>query len=85
MRLELVTPTGSIFSEEVDEAIVPAVDGRMGILKGHADMLAALGDGALEYKKSSGGSSSIQLHGGGFLQVEKDNIFVLAESTSSIN
>jgi F-type H+-transporting ATPase subunit epsilon len=85
MKLELVTPTGSILSEEVDEAIVPAVDGLMGILNGHADLLAALGDGILEYKKSSGGSSSIQLLGGGFLQVENDSIFVLAESTSSIN
>ena len=84
MKLELVTPTGSILSEEVDEAIVPAVDGLMGILKGHADLLAALGDGVLEYKKSSGGTSRVQLNGGGFLQVEKNNIFVLAESTSSI-
>jgi ATP synthase F1 epsilon subunit len=85
MKLELVTPTGSILSEEVDEAIVPAVDGLMGILKGHDDMLAALGDGSLEFKKTSGGQSSVALSGGGFLQVEKDKIYVLAESVGQIN
>lgn len=85
MKLELVTPTGSVLSEDVDEAIVPAVDGLMGILKGHADILAALGDGQLTIQKSAGGSVEVDLAGGGFLQVENQSIYILAESVGSIN
>jgi F-type H+-transporting ATPase subunit epsilon len=80
MQLDLITPRGSVLSESVTEVIVPAIDGLMGILNGHANMLAALGDGMLTVKKSSGSEVHMKLEGGGFLQVEDNTVYVLAES-----
>ena len=84
MQLDLITPKGAILSEKVSEVIVPACDGLMGILEGHADILAALGDGTMTIKKSSGGESKMRLVGGGFLQVEKNSIYVLAEAATPL-
>lgn len=79
MKLELVTPTGSILDTEVVEVIVPASDGLMGVLEGHADLLAALGDGRMTYKADASSSAEIDLAGGGFLQVDNNKVYVLAE------
>ena len=84
MQLDLITPKGAILSEKVSEVIVPACDGLMGILEGHADILAALGDGVLTIKSQSGAESRMKLVGGGFLQVEKNAIYVLAESATPL-
>jgi F-type H+-transporting ATPase subunit epsilon len=84
MHLDLITPRGSVVSETVTAVTVPASDGLMGILEGHADILAALGEGVMTLKKSSGGEAHLKLGGGGFLQVEKNSIYVLAESATPI-
>jgi|SaaInlStandDraft_1057018.scaffolds.fasta_scaffold78734_2 F-type H+-transporting ATPase subunit epsilon len=84
MNLEVVTPTGSVLSRSVKEVIVPATDGLMGILEGHADIMVGLGDGRLSIND---GNESIQadLKGGGFLQVDGDRVYVLAEFVYLVN
>lgn len=85
MKVELITPTGSFFDGEATQLTVPAIDGEMGILENHSDMLTALGSGPIIVKKSDGSVFNMNLSGGGFLQVSKNEVSILAESATSID
>ena len=45
IHLEIVTPDRQLFSGPVDEVTVPSTTGYLGILPGHAPLLAELGIG----------------------------------------
>ena len=44
MHLEVVTPTGTAVSTNVDEVIVPGAEGEFGVLAGHTPFMSALWD-----------------------------------------
>ena len=48
--LEIVTPYEILFNEPVDMVIMPARDGELGVLPGHAMMMAAVTSGELRFK-----------------------------------
>ena len=50
IRCEIVTRDKSLFEGDVDIVIVPGSDGEMGILPGHAPLLATLGYGILRVR-----------------------------------
>jgi F-type H+-transporting ATPase subunit epsilon len=52
--LDIVTPERTVLSEEVTSLQVPAVDGSLGILAGHAPLLAELGVGDCVVRLSTG-------------------------------
>ena len=47
IHLEIVTADKQVYSGDVDSIIVPALTGYMGILPGHAPLLAELGIGEI--------------------------------------
>ncbi len=78
LRLEIVTGERMVFSDDVDMVIAPGIDGELGILPKHTPMLTALGIGELRAKK--GGDELSFAIGGGFMQVYKDRVIVLADT-----
>ena len=76
MQLSVVTPEGSFYDGEVDSLVAPGWDGSLGVLKGHAPMVTELGSGLL-VANTSGEETKIVL-AGGYLQVLKDKVTVLA-------
>ncbi|NDG49343.1 MAG: F0F1 ATP synthase subunit epsilon [Rhodospirillales bacterium] len=46
-QLELVSPEKLLLSRQVDMVIIPAAEGEMGVLPGHAPMIVALRGGAI--------------------------------------
>ncbi len=78
LRLEIVTGERLVFSDEVDMVIAPGVDGQLGILPKHAPLLTALSIGELRVKK---GQEELSFAiGGGFMEVYKDKVIVLADT-----
>jgi F-type H+-transporting ATPase subunit epsilon len=77
IELEVVTPERQLVKEPVTEAQVPAREGYIGVLPGHAPLLSLLGSGVLTYSGPSGGRKAIAIHGG-FVEVLPDHIRVLA-------
>jgi len=75
--LEIVTPEGLAYSDQVDSVNVPGSEGELGILPHHAPLLAMLGVGELRIKKA-GGDESFAI-AGGFVQVRPDKVVVMAE------
>jgi F-type H+-transporting ATPase subunit epsilon len=77
LHLSIVSPERSLLSEQVDEVVVPGVDGYFGVLPGHAPLLAVLGVGELSYRK---GTETTHLFTAlGFAEVQPDNVTILAE------
>ena len=48
-ELEVVTPERQLVKEQVEEAQIPAKNGYLGVLPGHAPLLSELGTGFLYY------------------------------------
>ncbi|HEX6324232.1 MAG TPA: ATP synthase F1 subunit epsilon [Vicinamibacterales bacterium] len=81
-RLEIVTPERVLVREEVDEAVVPAEDGYLGVLPGHTPLLATLKGGDLWYRK---GQDKTHLDiAGGFAEVLPDRVTILAEASAPV-
>lgn len=77
LQLEVITPEKVSLRETVDEVILPAVGGELGILPEHAPLISQLSTGVLTYRQ---GAEKKQLHiSGGFVEVLPDKISVLAD------
>jgi len=81
IRLEMVTPSRHILSEEVDEITAPGVLGEFGVLPGHTPLLTTLKVGALSYRK--GNETSVLAVNWGYVEVEKDTVTVLVETAET--
>jgi F-type H+-transporting ATPase subunit epsilon len=77
LQLEVITPEKVSLRETVDEVILPAVGGELGILPEHAPLISQLSTGVMTYRQ---GNDKKQLHiSGGFVEVLPDRISVLAD------
>jgi F-type H+-transporting ATPase subunit epsilon len=72
----IVTPESQVLDEKIDEAVLPAHDGEMGILTDHAPLLVKLGIGPLRVD-SSGGKHQFFLIDGGVAQMRENKLTVL--------
>jgi len=77
LRLEFVTPERAIAHEDVDEVELPGEEGYIGVLPGHAPLLAALKTGELWYRRGS--EKTFAFVDGGFAEVLPDRVSILAQ------
>ena len=74
--LEVATPERLLVNERVSEAQIPAANGYLGILPGHAALLAELGAGELSYAVE-GRRRALKIDGG-WVEVADNHVRVLA-------
>lgn len=77
-KLEIVTPEALVFAEEVESLVVPAYEGYLGVLAGHAPLLCALTPGEVTIRQ--GGSSRRFASSGGFMEVTPTKTIILADA-----
>ena len=77
LRVVVISPEATVFEGEADMVVAPAWDGELGILRGHAPLMALLGSGDLRVRR--GGATEHFHVQGGFLQVVDDVVTVLSE------
>jgi F-type H+-transporting ATPase subunit epsilon len=77
LEVHVVTPEQEVWSGDADMVVATAADGQLGVLPGHAPLLALLGTGPLEIQ--AGGQRVRAAVDGGFLHVANDRVDVLAE------
>lgn len=77
-RLTIVTRERKIVETEAVEAVLPAADGEIGVLPGHAPLLASLRVGVMRYR-NDGTAESLVLSWG-FAEVLPDRVIVMAET-----
>lgn len=75
--LKILSPEGPILEAEVEHLQVPAYNGSMGILAGHAKMISAIltGPGKVEV----GGSTTWYAFGEGTLEVRGPEVILLVD------
>jgi F-type H+-transporting ATPase subunit epsilon len=79
LRVQIVTAEREVYAEEaVDMVVAPGAEGVVGILPRHAPLLTTLSPGIVRIKK--GGSEEAMAVGGGFLQVARDQVLILADT-----
>src|SRR5207237_925121 len=78
LTLEVATPSRLVIGEQVDEVVVPGIEGYFGVLPGHAPLLSTLGIGELTYR--IGRDERHAAVAGGFAEVRNDKVIVLADT-----
>jgi F-type H+-transporting ATPase subunit epsilon len=77
INLIITTPEKKVLEETVDEIIVTTIAGEITVLTNHVDLLTALKPGELTIKK--GAKTSHFGLTGGFMEVSKNNVSILAD------
>ena len=77
----VVTPEQQAFDQQVEQAIVPAHDGLMGILDGRAPILLRIGVGPLRLDLP-GGQKHYYLIDGGIAQMKENVLTILTGSAT---
>jgi F-type H+-transporting ATPase subunit epsilon len=81
LQVSVISPERTIFEGNADSVVVPAWDGELGILRGHAPLMALLGTGSIRIRR---GGQTERFHvSGGFLQVINNRVSVLSEAAES--
>ncbi len=78
MQVELVSAERRLWSGTAEMVVARTVEGEIGILAGHAPILAELGSGLLRVIPETGDEVAAAIHGG-FLSVGDTGVSVLAD------
>ncbi len=76
-KLEILTPTQTVYSGLVSQVVFPGSAGEIGVLPGHGDLLGVLGTGMLSLQAKAGHLSFVV--SSGFYEVCEGNLSVLCE------
>ena len=80
MKLSLITPQGTVFSDEISAATLPGSNGQFTVLPGHTFLVSELAAGTLKVV-TAGRERSFQL-GSGVAEIANDKVTVLVEKAS---
>jgi len=75
LQLEITTPTGQVYSKEVDMVTLPGQEGEMGILPMHVPLIAMLGDGEIIARR--GKEEDRLLVTGGCVEITPERVAIL--------
>ncbi len=75
LKLEITTPTGQVYSKQVDMVTLPGQEGEMGILPMHVPLIALLGDGEIIARR--GNEEDRVLVTGGCAEITPNRVAIL--------
>jgi F-type H+-transporting ATPase subunit epsilon len=79
MDLKIVARSRVIFSDRVESVVLPAAEGEMGVLAGHADFVVMLKKGQVRIQGRDG--AKVIPVAGGYAGITGDQVLVLAGDT----
>lgn len=77
LKLEVVTPEGTVYSEDVEMVTLPGVAGQMGILARHVPLISQMVPGEMIVRKD--GRDLFVATGEGLIEVTADRVSVLTD------
>jgi len=83
-QLELVSPEKLLLSRAVDMVIIPAVEGEMGVLPGHAPMIVALAGGIISVRDQGRETERLFVRGG-FADIGSELVTILADDATPVS
>ena len=82
-KLEILTPNGEIFSDDVVSVVLPGQEGEFGVLAGHASLTTLLEAGVVDVEKEDKSVESIVINWG-VAQVDEGKVIILVEGAAPI-
>jgi F-type H+-transporting ATPase subunit epsilon len=79
IKFEIVTPERVVLKKEVLQVTVPTRNGEITVLPNHIPLVASLQPGVIEVKLKTG-ETEIMSVSGGFIEVLKDKVVILADT-----
>lgn len=79
IQLEMVTPERVALQAEAEMVVLPAFEGEMGVLPGHAPFLVMLNPGEVRVT-APGGEKKFYAVAGGFAEIQSAKVSVFAET-----
>jgi F-type H+-transporting ATPase subunit epsilon len=83
MHFELVSPERILFSGEVDAVLLPATEGEMTVMPGHAPSVTTLKAGFVVTSDAKNHGTRVLVRGG-FAEVNASGVIVLAERATPV-
>jgi F-type H+-transporting ATPase subunit epsilon len=77
LRLEIVTPDGTAYSEDVNMVTLPGVEGQLGILPRHVPLMTHMVAGEIIVRAN--GQDFFLVVGEGFVEVTGDHVAILTD------
>ncbi len=77
--LQIITPTESVYSGEIESLVAPGALGYLGVLAHHAPLMTSLTKGDLNLREADGKTLTFQVEGG-ILEVHPEGTTILTES-----
>ena len=77
-QLKVVTPEGAAVDAEVESLVLPGATGSLGVQAAHEGWTVLLKQGAVSYKKPSGGWENFEISAG-VAQIEARSTTILAD------
>jgi len=79
MLLIALTPEKEVFNDNIKSVKVPGTDGQFEILKGHAPIVAALGEGEVRILNQQGEKTTFNIKKG-FIEVINNEVSLLIQA-----
>jgi F-type H+-transporting ATPase subunit epsilon len=83
ISLQVVTPNGEVFNDEILNILVPGSDGEFGVYPKHATLLSTLKPGIIKITKKDNSTESVVINWG-YVKVSEDKVRVLIDDAISI-
>jgi F-type H+-transporting ATPase subunit epsilon len=77
LKLQIVTPEASVYSDDVDIVTLPTVSGQIGILPDHVRLVTRLVPGEIIVRRD--GNSDYLAVGGGLVEVTGERVSILTD------
>jgi F-type H+-transporting ATPase subunit epsilon len=84
VNLEIVSPEKLLLSRDVDMVVIPAAEGDMGVLEGHAPMMVTLRGGVVSLYEGERVTDTLFV-AGGFAEITPERCTVLAGEAMPVN
>jgi F-type H+-transporting ATPase subunit epsilon len=83
IKLEIVTPEATVYSEDVDMVTLPGVEGQMGVLPQHVRLMTQLVPGELIVRKD--GHDDFMAVGEGLVDVNNERVSIVTNMAVAVD
>lgn len=78
LHLEIVTPEGLVFSNDVKSVVLPGTEGEFGVLPGHASLISLLKAGLIDIEDEDKNHDVVAINWG-YVKIDEGKAVVLAD------
>ncbi|MBU1669024.1 F0F1 ATP synthase subunit epsilon [bacterium] len=84
LKLEIVTPDGVIFDDEVKQVTLPGSEGEFGVLADHAALVSLLDTGVITIDRQDNKEVSVAINGG-YVKVEEEKTLCVVDGAVALS